>query len=294
MQSLEINLKQWSEWLLSKGLHERSRMEYINYISKILPIQLTEEFFIEALNKFNNGVARAALINLLAYIKSSNQFEPSIRQEAKTIELPKVTGRKRKRIPIYYTESEIFQAVKMAHQEKYKLGILVSFYGGLRCSELVGDYAIKPYSFNFQTWIKDPDKDGELRVIGKGNKEGVVFIPQKLMLRLYNWIKHDVTQRQTKDDPLFDFGPRRWHKVLADIGKKATGKHLHPHVLRHSTNMWLKSLGWDDNERKVYMRHEDISTTIKYDHTAVADLKDKFTKNLTDSKTHLNLPENNI
>jgi len=290
---IEFQIEEWYNWLRSKRLSDRSMQEYLIYITKIEPIQLTEEFFIQSLNRFNNGVCRAALINLLSYIKTSSRYSPEVKAQAKAIELPKVTGRKRKRIPQSFTEAEIYAITRDLKHEKYKLMLLVTFYAGLRCSELVGCYAIKPYSFNWGEWHKNPTHEGNLRVIGKGNKERIVFIPQKLMVRIMNWIKHEVAQRQSKDDKLFNIGPERWRKVLGPAAKHATGKHMHPHLIRHSTNQWLKGLGWDVRDRQIYMGHENIITTAEYDDGDSMQLKGKFSKSITDSKKHLAFPENN-
>ena len=155
--------------------------------------------------------------------------------------------------------------------------VLISFYGGLRISELVGtDYGIKPYSFNWNTWIKEPSQNGILSIIGKGNKERKVFMPQKIMSKVYQWIKKEVSRKQGKEENLFSIGERRWKQILSKESQRILKKHINPHLFRHSCNQWLRKKGWDVTERQRYLGHEHPATTMIYDHTDQEDLKQKF------------------
>ena len=193
------------------------------------------------------------------------------------IDIPKITGRKKQRIPDILNEEQVLELSNNMKIERSQLMLLISFYGGLRISELVGnEYGIKPYSFNWSSWIKEPEKIGILTLIGKGNKQRKVFMPQKVMAEIYQYIKNEVSKKQGKNEPIFNIGERRWKKILSDESIRVLGKHINPHLLRHSCNQWLRNKGWDVTERQQYLGHEHPTTTMIYDHTNLENIKEKF------------------
>jgi len=276
---LNINKEEWIQWLEVKGLAQRTINEYNSYFDK-LDKDITQTNSITFLQTHNNIVARAFLKNFITFIKMS-EYPEVVKSFIRTIELPKVTGRKKKTIPDVLKEAQVLELSNKMKIERSQLMILISFYGGLRISELVEVkdnevYAIKPYSFNWNSWIKDPSKNGVLTITGKGNKQRKVFMPQKVMAKIYQYIKNEVSQKQSKDKPLFNIGERRWNKILAEESVRIIGRHINPHLLRHSCNQWLRSRGWDVTERQQYLGHEHPTTTMKYDHTNEDNIKEKF------------------
>ena len=271
--NLNDNKKEWEGYLEVKGLSPRTIEEYNSYFDKFNYDKIDQSTIIPFLQKHNNIVARAFLKNLIVFLKMQGH---DIQIELLSM-IPKITGRKKKRIPDILKDNQVIELADNMKNERSELMLLISFYGGLRISELVGDeYAITPYSFNWNVWVKDPSKNGSLKIIGKGNKQRNVFMPQRIMARLYQYIKSEVSQKQSKEDKLFSIGERRWKKILSDESLRTLGRHINPHLLRHSCNQWLRTNGWDVTERQRYMGHENPATTMIYDHTTQEDLKDKF------------------
>lgn len=266
---IKIDHNQWRDWLEVKGLAPKTMEEYNSYFEKIDFNNFNQETVIKFLQKYNNTVARATLKNVIQYLK---MMKYSI-----DVQIPKVTGRKRKRLIEVMKEEEVLELANNMQTERSQLMVLISFYGGLRISELVGtDYGVKPYSFNWNSWIKDPNKKGILKIVGKGNKERKVFIPQKVMARLYQYIKNYVSKSQSREQNIFNIGERRWKQILSKESIKILGRHINPHLFRHSCNQWLRSRGWDVKERQRYLGHENPATTMIYDHTNQDDLSKKF------------------
>ena len=266
---LSIDKTEWIQWLEVKGLSKRTIKEYNSYIDKLDVTNFNQSTLITFLYNHNNTVARATIKNLITYLKMKG-FNIDV-------EIPKITGSKRTRLIEVLKEKEVLELANNMKIERSQLMILISFYGGLRISELVGEeYALTPYSFNWNSWIKDPEQNGVLTLIGKGNKQRKVFLPQKVMAKIYQYIKNEVAQKQSKDKPLFNIGERRWKKILADESTRILGRHINPHLLRHSCNQWLRSNGWDVTERQRYLGHEHPTTTMIYDHTNQEDIKEKF------------------
>jgi len=112
-------------------------------------------------------------------------------------------------------------------------------------------------------------QDLSLRVIGKGNKERVVYISEKakvhirkyLMSRLDNTDALFVTERQ----PIKRLGRRSIQRIFAELGKRAGIKRkVHPHLLRHTTATDMLRNGATLAEVQQYLGHEDPSTTMIY------------------------------
>jgi site-specific recombinase XerD len=151
--------------------------------------------------------------------------------------------------------------------------ILLTFYGGLRIAELC---TIKPYDFNWEGWLRAPDELGRLKVIGKGNKQRPVFVPSKLMARIYTWIKNEVSHSQSKDASLFRISPRRWESIIERASQISIGRRISPHNLRHSCGTWLSENGFSLQEISEYLGHSSVSTTQIYVHLSQEKMKDKY------------------
>jgi integrase len=223
-------------------------------------------------------VSRAFLRNLITYIKLSDDFSKDIKDIVGFIEIPKVTGAKRRRELEVINETQLYDIVNAMTNERNRIMLLLTFYGGLRVSELCSDkYGIKPYSFNWNTWVKDPSKEGVLKVVGKRNKQRTVYIPQQIMSRVYQWIRN-VAKKLSKDSKLFKISHIRWRKIIYESSHKALGFRIHPHTIRHSCATWLRGNNWTIDEIKEYLGHEFISTTMIYFHSNPENLRLKFSE----------------
>jgi integrase/recombinase XerC len=138
---------------------------------------------------------------------------------------------------------------------------------------------IKPYDFKWDNWIKMPNETGDLKVIGKGNKQRNVFVPQALMQRTYQWIRTTISKSQSRDAPLFHMGVRCFEDKLGKASLKAIGRHIHPHLLRHACGTWLKQRKWDLKDIADFLGHNSINTTQIYTHISNEQLSEKY-KNL--------------
>lgn len=282
MDTIIINPEAWTLWLAVKKLSQRTIAEYNYYLDKMgYEVSLTDSFFLGFLSNHNNRVARAFLINLITYCQSTYHDDDS-QLKLLRIHLPKVTGRKSKRVIDWLSEDDVRLVEAKLSDERNKLMLLLTFYGGLRISELVGQYAIKPYDFNWNAWHKKPEEHGTLKLIGKGDKQRIVYIPQRIMARLFQYIRNEVAKKQDKDEPIFQISGKRWSVILESAGRVALSKHINPHLLRHSCSMMLRTKGWDLNQRKEYLGHEDVNTTAVYDHLTSNDLSIKFKDTMTD------------
>ncbi len=136
------------------------------------------------------------------------------------------------------------------------------YSSGLRLSELTG------------CDLDDVDfVEKNIIVTGKGRKTRQLPIGQKAIDALQHWLKERTKMLKNKEEmALFvsqqgtRLSPRSVQKRLEKLATQRLGRHVHPHMLRHSfaTHM-LESSG---NLRAVQelLGHADISTTQIYTH----------------------------
>lgn len=145
------------------------------------------------------------------------------------------------------------QRARGSNKVRDRLAILMSFYHGLRVSELVG-----------MKWSDVNLKDGTLRV--RRLKGGVDSVHPLYALELDALKVMDgtgefvfVTEKRT---PLTDDGVRR----LIERTTKAYGLEgkPHPHMLRHSCGYWLVNRDVELRKIQVYLGHRSITSTTIY------------------------------
>lgn len=274
---METNKERFKEWLEIKKLKERSVKEYLLYLEKL---QIFSKLNQETINLFltahNNRVARAFLKNYLDFLWDNKESINLSNDEAlkiKEIKLPKIAGRNRIRLPEAISFKEVLMIERQMTNERNKLMVLLQFFGGLRSDELV---KIKPFDFDWRSWKENLQNSGNLRVIGKGDKERVVFVPPKIMFRVEQWIKNYASKRNPDPKkPLF-MKADTYRRLIYEASEKALNKRIHPHMLRHSCATWLLDKGWDIRKIQVYLGHESITSTQVYAHVNKKSLKDQF------------------
>lgn len=268
--------ERFQTYLESKGLSKRTLKEYAYYYNKFETSKATDQQYIESwIRGFNQQVARAFLKHYLHWLKLHTQSQ-EVELKLARIEIPNITGRKAKKIREFVTEQEAKKiAFSMDNNPRNFFAVLVSFYGGLRASELL---AIQPYSFQWKKWDDNPIKPGVLKVVGKGKKEREVFIPIGLMSKIKKWIQALAEQGWKRDQPIFNISLNRWQVVFSQASEKVLGKKLSPHCLRRGCATHLFNQGWQLNQVQAYLGHANISTTSIYTQLSNKGLQDKFEK----------------
>ena len=296
---MKISIDEFESWLRNKNLKERTIEEYLYYFNKFLADVFNQETVSRFLaNKSHrNIVARSFLVNLRKFILVNYKglgFTIDQRLDASEVELPKITGREKKReiIPLKLEEIKLLE--KNLETEKLKLQLLCSYYGALRVGEML---KIRVISFNWEDWKKDMSKMGECRVLGKGDKEGVALFPKDLMIRIAKYIKSqnnlDVNStifiKSYKNHRSIKSGATTWQKKLKEAGIKAeltkfTGEgkiipetSVHPHRLRHSFASYLvNEKKMDIRKVQTLLRHSSITSTEIYVHIDRDKLKEEL------------------
>lgn len=159
--------------------------------------------------------------------------------------------------------------------------ILETFFStGLRVAELV---ALNTGSVDLQK--------GEFSVRGKGGKIRVVFLSERAKRALAEWLSARSTiiepalfvrlPRTTANRSLASFPYSRLtvrsvQRLVEGYARKAgiVGKHVHPHVLRHSYATDLLRNGADLRSVQALLGHASITTTQVYTHVTDPQLKE--------------------
>ncbi len=159
------------------------------------------------------------------------------------------------------------------------------YAGGVRVSE-VADARMEDLKLD----------SGYILVRGKGDKERMVPLgaPAQQALQQYLKAGREAIARKTTSPLIFiGTGGRRLsrQRVWQLVGQAglASGRHVSPHMLRHSCATHMVENGADLRTVQTILGHSDISTTQIYTHVALDRLKGVYTKHHPRAKARTNL-----
>ncbi len=281
MQNWNSNIKHFVSYLkIEKGLSENSILAYQSDVEKLRdyfqdkiesPVNVKKEDineFIAGLYDFHLSPRSQARIisgvrQFFDYLLLENEIKVDPTEQ---ISQPK-TGRK---LPVFLSIDEIdrlITAIDLSKPEGHRnKAILETLYScGLRVSELVN---LKFSDIFFE--------EGFMRIIGKGNKERLVPISDRVEkeIELYaNGVRAHLNIKKGQED--FVFLNRRGSKLTREMiftivknlaieaGIKKT---ISPHTFRHSFATHLLEGGANLRAIQDMLGHESISTTEIYTH----------------------------
>ena len=106
----------------------------------------------------------------------------------------------------------------------------------------------------------------ECKVLGKGNKERVVYLDSVAGMTLRNYL-----DQRTDDLPALFIGkgserlkPGAVRKMLVHLGADANVEHVHPHKFRRTTATNLIRHGMPIQEVAAILGHDKLDTTMQY------------------------------
>lgn len=193
---------------------------------------------------------------------------------AEELESPKPV----KRRPVYLKIDEaqhLLAATRSgSHAERNYCMLTFLLHLGLRVSELCN---LNVHSL----------EDDRLRIIGKGNKERIVFCNDICLeaLHIYNAVK--MPYKGTDAEPMFTSqkGTRltrqRVAKMLKDITEYANidKDNITPHKLRHTSATLMYQAGADIRSLQHILGHSSVATTQIYTHIEDDTIRDVLAKN---------------
>ncbi len=136
-------------------------------------------------------------------------------------------------------------------------------------------------------------ENNEIKVTGKGSKERIVLITDRVKEMLQNYVKtvrplintEGPKQETTENSPVFinKTGYRLHPQSIRAAIKETVNyiqlpKHVTPHVFRHSFATKLLNHGADLRIVQELLGHASISNTQIYTHVSLTHLKDVYDK----------------
>ncbi len=136
------------------------------------------------------------------------------------------------------------------------------YSSGLRLSELTRSH-IDDIDFN----------EGVITVIGKGQKTRRLPVGKKALDALRKWLSKRAHYVKNSDETALFLSqrgtrltPRSVQKRLEKLAVQRLGRHVHPHMLRHSFATHMLESSADLRAVQELLGHADISTTQVYTH----------------------------
>ena len=209
----------------------------------------------------------SALRSFFAFLKRKGLVT---RNPALDIKTPKT----KRKLPHFVSVDEALRMAEMDWEDspagRRDKAIVELLYGsGLRVSELV---SLDVDTIDFAS--------GQLRIVGKGNKERIVPVGSQAINATQSWLKvrGNILRRGRRIETPGLFinrdGQRLNVRSVQRMVKKrgivtGTRESMHPHALRHSFATHLLDGGADLRIIQELLGHASLSTTQKYTHVSI-------------------------
>jgi integrase/recombinase XerD len=169
----------------------------------------------------------------------------------------KIRQPKRRRLPRVFSHEQVQRLLDAIQSPIHQALFSLMYSCGLRISEAI----------NLTVSAID-GKNGTLRIIGKGNKERLVPLPEPVLIRLrLVWKTHRnpsmIFPSQTGKRPVSTSVLYRTFRNALSIARLPVES---PHVLRHSYATRLMENGIDTRVIQILLGHSDIGSTTIYTH----------------------------
>lgn len=185
------------------------------------------------------------------------------------------------RVVNYFTLAELEALINAIDNKKQKAAVFLQYGCGLRVSEVV---KIKRTDF-----IKKYDSDTklffyDLRIIGKGNKERVIPVPDYSIKYIEDHLAN-LPPKEVNSEYLFagQFQDHYAAKTIQVVVKRALKKigytkKASTHTLRHSKGTHLHHNGVDIQDIADLLGHSSLNTARIYSHSDTSSMRKTFSR----------------
>ena len=260
------DLEQFSKFLFNQYEIEEAKEVERTYVRAWI-VELIEE-------SLEPSSIHRKISTIKAYFKHLQEKGTIIQNPIQEIPLPKIVKHK----PSYINETQLsilFNEIKFSEdfkgrQEKLILDILYST--GMRRSELI-NLTLKQVNL----------EKLQINIIGKGNKERIVPVSQKLALDIedYTEERNECFGHSSPYLFLTQKGKQLYPKAVYNTVKKylaqiTTVSKKSPHTLRHSFATHLLANGADLRAIQELLGHTSLASTQVYTHNSLEKLKEIY------------------
>lgn len=250
-------LLKMSEMMVLQGLSAKTRKNYLYNISKFIDWLNKSSLFISQspVKRYFLSIIEIYDVNTVRQIRASLLY--FFRVNNLDIAIDGLPSPKRKKIlPKVLSKDEINLILANISNLKHKLIVMILYSSGLRVSEVVNLKRI------------DISDNSILVSQGKGKKDRYTILSGKVKELLMKYL----CETDFKSKYLFEGRDGKYTiKSVQMILKKASaglGKHVTPHMLRHSFATHLLENGTDIRYIQQLLGHSKLETTSIYTHVA--------------------------
>lgn len=254
--------------------------DFLSATFGVLPLNEIKPTFIRSwlAKQKEEGISSKTLNRRISSLRS--YFKYHLRRETITVSpmTTIVTPKIGKRLPVYVDQKDtnvLFTHVEFPETwtgllEQLILQLL--YASGMRLSELIG---LKHNQIDLAK--------GQLKILGKGNKERIVPVSEEMKQKLHQYLKTKKEHFGETDEPEFllvnEKGKKLYPKYVQAVVKKylsliTTIEKKSPHVLRHTFATHLMNNGAELNAVKELLGHSSLAATQIYTHNTIEKLKD--------------------
>lgn len=253
-------------------------LEFDNFISKNF-LLLNED---DILNYLNN-IRKKKKTSVSRYISSLKSFYKYLNTKKIISENPMIYisyPKKDKKLPNYIKYNELYELIRLSlnGKNKYRDNLIVEllYATGVRVSELVN---IKMSDINTNR--------NEIIILGKGNKERIVYFGQYAKEALENYISSERKEilKGKESKYLFvnqkgeNLSTRTIENCINRIIKGVSIKNkISPHTLRHTFATDMLNSGCDIRVVGELLGHASLSSTQVYTHITNEELRNTYLK----------------
>ena len=274
-------------YLNAKELDDKTKEKYLWFFDKFANVhgELTQENIDKFLKYNKNSSPVRAMFKHLIKAIGRWDFPLETKDYIIRLDIPKVTGKKKKQAPLYMSFKELeYLSNKLPRESlidiRNNLSIKTQWWGGLRISELLG---ITIDDLQQDNYNKEKDFQ-RMRIrpeTAKFKKEGYCYIPTKLYYEVVQFIRHrskigNFSKKLNQGDNIWGFNKSAYSKMLRKFTLKYLGRGFNSHSLRHGRGTDLAKKNVPIEKIKEILRHEDISSTQLYVHLANKDIEDSL------------------
>ena len=263
IESYTIDLNKYKEFLDTENINDTEQINDL-IIDKFIN-SLNSDYSTNSINRYKTSIR-----NFHRYLA----FKYDINDPSVNI----ATSKHEKRLPIYCTIEEVNQIMATFNdeipEELFNHCILETIYGlGLRVSECC-NLKVNQVFLN----------EGFVKVLGKGNKERIIPIPELTLKLMKQYSQNVRTLWRNKSINNF-FINNKGKKIYSEYVEKMLKntlikanikKDITPHKLRHSYATHLLQGGADLRVIQELLGHSDISTTEIYTHVEINKMKKQY------------------